>query len=260
MRLENKVAVITGGAGGFGRATAIKFAEEGAKLSLVDLNKSGLEETKALILGKNPDCQILLHTADVSKEEDVKGFIDKTINTFNALDIIFNNAGIEGAAAPIDELQFDQFQKAVSINLNSVFLGMKYAIGFMKNHGGGAIVNTSSIGGLVALPGSCAYVATKHAVIGLTKNAAAEFGPVGIRANAICPGFVMTDLHKRVVKKLTADEVSAKAMIENNCKSTPLHRYGEPEEIADLALFLASSESSYINGMAIAIDGGFTIL
>lgn len=260
MRLENKVAVITGGAAGFGRATAIKFAAEGAKLSLVDLNRDGLEETKAIILEKNPGCEVLLQTADVSKEEDVKRFVDSTIKAYNALDIIFNNAGIEGAAAPIDELEFEHFQKALSINLNSVFLGMKYAIGFMKNHGGGAIINTSSIGGLVALPGSCAYVATKHAVIGLTKNAAAEFGPAGIRANAICPGFVMTDLHKRVVRKLTADEEGAKAMIENNCKSTPLRRYGEPEEIADLALFLASAESSYINGMAIAIDGGFTIL
>jgi NAD(P)-dependent dehydrogenase (short-subunit alcohol dehydrogenase family) len=260
MKLQGKTAIITGGAAGFGRATALKFAKEGANLMLADLNEEGLKETKAMILGNSPEIKVSLYKADVSSEEDVKGFVEATTAEFGALDIIFNNAGIEGFATPLADMPFDLFKKTLAINLHSVFLGMKYAIAYMKDHGGGAIVNTSSIGGLVALPGSSDYVATKHAVIGLTKNAAAEYGPDGIRTNAICPGFVMTDLHKRVLKGLSCDDAEvAKEMIKSNEMGTPLRRYGEVDEVADLVLFLASSDSSYINGLAVAIDGGFIV-
>jgi NAD(P)-dependent dehydrogenase (short-subunit alcohol dehydrogenase family) len=262
LKLKGKTAIITGGAAGFGRAAALKFSAEGAaNLSLVDLDAAGLADTKNAIARCSPGCHVTLFTADVSKEEDVKAFVGDTVGACGALDILFNNAGIEGFSSPLDEMPFELFRKTMAVNMDSVFLGMKYAIAFMKTHGGGAIVNTASIGGLVALPGSSDYVASKHAVIGLTKNAAAEFGPLGVRANAVCPGFVMTDLHRRVVSAHSSnDSEAARVMIENNKSSTPLKRYGEPEEVADLVAFLASGESAYINGVAVAIDGGFTIL
>lgn len=260
-KLSGKTAIITGAAGGFGKAAALKFASEGASLTLVDLNEKGLVETRAELENKYPECQVLLAQADVSDETAVRGFVEKTVQHFDSLDIIFNNAGIEGYAANIADMPFDMFKRDLSVNLHSVFLGMKYAIGFMKEHGGGVIINTASIGGLVALPGSCGYVATKHAILGLTKNAAAEYGKFGIRANAICPGFVMTDLHARVLKGFSGgDPEEAKRIAAQNEKATPMGRYGTPEEIADLVLFLASAESSYISGTAIAIDGAFTVL
>ncbi len=260
-KFSGKTAIITGAAGGFGKATALKFAAEGANLTLVDLNEGGLEKAKAEILEQCPACKTLLVQADVSVEADVKNFVDKTIEAFNSLDIIFNNAGIEGHSAMIADMPFDKFTRDLAINLHSVFLGMKYAIGYMKDHGGGVIVNTASIGGLVALPGSCGYVATKHAIIGLTKNAAAEYGKFGIRANAVCPGFVMTDLHKRVLQGHSGGNAEVvMQMIAHNEEATPMRRYGTPEEIADLVVFLASPESAYVSGTAIAIDGAFTVL
>lgn len=260
-KFSGKTAIITGGAAGFGKATAFKFAAEEANLTLVDLNDEGLQMAKKEILEMYPDCKVLDIKADVTDEAAVKGFVDATVSTFGTLDIIFNNAGIEGATANIADMSFELFKRDLSVNLHSVFLGMKYGIGYMKDHGGGSIINTASIGGLVALPGSCGYVATKHAIIGLTKNAAAEYGSIGIRVNAICPGFVMTDLHKRVLIGLAGGDIEkSKEISANMAKTTPMARYGEPEEIADLAVFLASSDSSYINGVAIAIDGGFTVL
>jgi len=261
MRLKGKAAIITGAAAGFGRASALKFAFEGARLTLVDRNAQGLAETLTMVKANYPDAKILTVAADVSKEADVKGFVDATIKEYGALDIIFNNAGIEGTSAFIADMPYADFVHDLGINLHSVFLGMKYAIAYMKDHGGGTIVNTASIGGLVALPGSVGYVASKHAIIGMTKSAAAEYGPSGIRANAICPGFVMTDLHIRVINgHAGGDQEIIKKMYENNAASTPLKRYGEIDEVADLAVFLACPESAYINGVAIAIDGGYTIL
>lgn len=260
-KLAGKTAVITGAAAGFGRMTALKFAAEGANLVLVDLNEKGLQETKIKIQQDNPQCKTIEITADVSDETAVKRFIQEAISSFGSLDILFNNAGIEGEAGNITDMPFEMFKRDLSINLHSVFLGMKYAIEYMKDHGGGAIINSSSIGGLVALPGSCGYVATKHAVIGLTKNGAAEYGKDNIRVNAICPGFVMTDLHKRVLLGLSDnDPEKAKELSANMAKSSPMNRYGEVDEVANLVLFLASPDSSYINGVAIAIDGGVTIL
>ncbi len=259
--LSGKTAIITGAAAGFGKATAVKFAAEGANLTLVDLNENGLAETKKEIEAKYPACKTLVVKADVSDEAAVKGYTEDTIKTFNSLDIVFNNAGIEGHTAFTADMPFDKFKRDLSINLHSVFLGMKYAIRYMKDNGGGTIVNTSSIGGLVALPGSSSYVATKHAIVGLTKTAAAEYGKKNIRVNAICPGFVMTDLHARVLKGLSGGAPEdIEKMVEQFSNSTPMGRYGTPEEIADLVLFLASADSAYISGVSIPIDGGFTVL
>jgi NAD(P)-dependent dehydrogenase (short-subunit alcohol dehydrogenase family) len=260
-KLSGKTAIVTGAASGFGKATALKFAREGANVTLVDLNESGLREAQKEIAEKYPACRTLLVKADVSNEDDVRGFVEKTVEIFSGLDILFNNAGIEGYSAKIADMPFDMFKRDLSINLHGVFLGLKYAIGYMKDHGGGSIINTSSIGGQFALPGGCNYVAAKHAVIGLTKNAAAEYGSVGIRANAICPGFIMTDLHRRVLQNASGgDPGEFSRLKKKNEDATPMGRYGEPEEIADLVLFLASSDSSFINGDVIEIDGGFGIL
>jgi NAD(P)-dependent dehydrogenase (short-subunit alcohol dehydrogenase family) len=260
-KLGGKTAIITGAAAGFGKATALKFAAEGANLTLVDLNEKGLLETSEEIKAKHPACKILVVKADVSDEAAVKGYTEDTIKTFNGLDIVFNNAGIEGHTAYTADMPFDKFKRDLAINLHSVFLGMKYAIAYMKDHGGGAIINTSSIGGHFALPGSSGYVATKHAIVGLTKTAAAEYGKQGIRVNAICPGFVMTNLHARVLKGLTGGAPEdVEKLVQHFSDSTPLGRYGTPEEIADLVLFLASAESAYISGASIPIDGGFTVL
>ena len=262
MKLKGKTAIITGGASGFGRASAIKFVQEGAiNLLLVDLDVPGLEETKRLLLEINPDVNVILTKADVSKDEDVKAYTEEATTNFNALDIVFNNAGIEGVSMPIDEMPFEEFSKTLSIDLNSVFLGLKYALGYMKDHGGGSIINTASIGGLVALPTSVGYVASKHAIIGMTRNAAGEYGKYNIRTNAVCPGFVMTELHRRIVVRASEKrDISMDEVVEINSAKTPMGRYGEADEIADLVAFLASDEAKYITGQAIAIDGGYVAL
>jgi len=262
MKLEGKTAVITGAASGFGKATALKFAEEGvSNLMLTDLNEGGLGETKEAVAAIQPNTKVECRKADVSNEADVKGFIDESVKLFKSLDIVFNNAGIEGFSSPIDEMPYDLFRKTIAINMDSVFLGMKYALGYMKTAGKGSIINTASIGGLVALPESIDYVAAKHAIVGMTKNAAAEYGRYGVRVNAICPGVVMTELHKRVIAaQASHGSAESEMLIERNRQSVPLGRYGEVREIAETVCFLASDDSSYINGVAIAIDGGYTVL
>ncbi len=260
MRLQNKAAIITGAGGGFGRATAIKFAKEGARLSLVDLNETALRETEGIVKKAMPQAEILCTKADVSSEGDVNAFIDATVQRFGALDILFNNAGIEGITAPIDEMPFDLFQRDLAINLHSVFLGMKYAIAHMKNHGGGSIISTASAAGIIAFPFSSGYVASKHGIIGLTKAAAVEYGAANIRTNAICPGAAMTELHKRTARQFAKTEEEAEAFYQANAENVPMKRYAKVEEIADAAVYLASDESSYVNGISLMVDGGFTIV
>ena len=262
MKLKGKNAVITGAASGIGQATALKFAREGvANLTLADLNEAGLEGTKKEVLAIDPKIGIQLHTSDVTQEQDVKAFIDDTVQTFGSIDILFNNAGIAGGSHPIDEMPFEIFQRGIAINLYGVFFGMKYALGYMKAAKKGSIINTSSIGGLVALPGSADYVAAKHGIVGLTKIAAAEYGPYGIRTNAICPGPVVTSLYKGII---TADAAAASInpddLFDRDKKMIPFRRPGEVEEVANLVSFLASDEASYLSGSIIAIDGGYTAM
>lgn len=260
MRLENRVAIITGAAGGFGRATALKFAKEGAHLSLVDLDENKLRETAKLVREVVPEAKVICIKADVSSEEAVINFVDATIKEFQALDIMFNNAGIEGAIAPIDEMPFELYKRDLAINLHSVFLGMKYAIAYMKKHGGGCVINTSSTAGVKAVPTNAGYVSSKHGILGLTKTAAAEYGPCNIRVNAICPGAVMTDLLQRAATELSGGEGNVKEFSDKASQNIPLKRFGRPEEVADAVLFLASDESSYINGAELMIDGGVTVM
>ena len=260
MKLKGKNAAITGAASGIGQASALKFAREGiASLTLADLNEAGLEETRKEVLAIDSKIGIRLHAANVSQEQDVKGFIDDAVRSFGAIDILFNNAGIAGGSYAIDEMPFEVFHRAISINLFGVFFGMKYALGYMKAAKKGSIINTSSIGGLVALPNSSDYVAAKHAIAGLTKTAAVEYGPYGIRTNAVCPGPAITNLYKGIMAAdAAASNVTPEDLMERDRKMIPFGRQGEAEEIANLVSFLASDEASYISGAIIAIDGGYT--
>lgn len=256
MRLKEKVVIITGAAAGIGRAAALKFALEGAKLTLADLNEEGLNETVELIKQQNPGTDTVIVKADVTKEEDVQNYVNITVQQYGRIDALFNNAGDAGPAAPIGDYDNKMFKKIVDIDLYGVFLGLKYVINVMKNQGSGSIVNTSSAGGIGALENSSPYVASKHGVIGLTRNAAVEYGNMGIRVNAICPGFINTDMVKGVAAKQFPD--NPQQFYDQRTTGIPAGRFGEPEEIANLVSFLLSDEAIYINGSVITIDGGFS--
>jgi len=256
MRLKDKVVIITGAAAGIGRAAAVKFAREGAKLTLVDLNVKGLEQTSELVKQHNPGTEAIIVKADVTKEEEVQNYVNITVKQFGRIDGFFNNAGDAGPAAPIGDYDNEMFKKIVDIDLYGVYLGLKYVINVMKKQGSGSIVNTSSAGGIGALENSSPYVASKHGVIGLTRNAAVEYGKMGIRTNAICPGFINTDMVKGVAAKQFPD--NPQKFYDEITAGIPTGRFGEPEEIANVVSFLLSDEAVYINGNVIPIDGGFT--
>lgn len=253
MDLKDKVAIITGGSGGIGVATAKLFAEEGAKVVLVDLNAQALDEAaKELQLDPN---QYLLVAADVSKEENVANYVKQTMDKFGRIDVLFNNAGIEGKSAPIAEQTAENLDNVLNVNIKGVFFGMKHVLPIMIEQKTGSIINTSSIAGWIGFPGISPYVASKHAVIGLTKNAALEYAQTGVRINAISPAPIET----RMMRSVEAGQNPEKAeeMRKAYTEAIPMKRYGEPEEVAELALFLASDRSSYITGTTILIDGGY---
>jgi NAD(P)-dependent dehydrogenase (short-subunit alcohol dehydrogenase family) len=243
-RLEAKVAIVTGAGSGIGRATALRFAGEGAKLIVADV--TGAENDTAKTIGANA---VAVH-ADVSKSADVRALIDAARSRFGRLDVIFNNAGIEGTQAPTADYSEENFDRVISINLRGVFLGIKYAIPLMLESGGGSIINTASVAGLVGFPGLSAYCASKGGVVQLTKTAALEYAAQNIRVNAICPGVIWTPM----VQRLTGDDEDAKAAF---VAMEPVNRLGTPEDIAAMALYLASDEAAFVTGAALPIDGGF---
>ncbi|MCJ8008673.1 SDR family oxidoreductase [Lederbergia wuyishanensis] len=253
-RFENKVVIITGAGSGLGQASALQVAKEGAKLSLVDLNNKGLEETKKLILESVPDADLLLITADVSKEEDVKNYVKQTVDTFGKIDGFFNNAGIEGKQNLTEDYGSDEFSKVVSINLNGVFYGMKYVLEIMKNQGFGSIVNTASVGGIRGVGNQSGYAASKHGVVGLTRNSGIEYGQFGVSIKAIAPGAIMTPMVEGSLKQMDPDnwEEVGKQFVEPN----PMKRFGKPEEVGYLVAFLLSDQANFINAAVIPIDGG----
>ncbi len=253
-RFDDKVVIITGAGSGLGRAAALQIAKEGGTLSLVDVNRNGLEETKKIILEVVPNARILLITADVSKEEDVKNYVEQTVDSFGKIDGFFNNAGIEGKQNITENYSSDEFHKVVSINLNGVFYGMKYVLAVMKKQGYGSIVNTASVGGIRGVGNQSGYAATKHGVVGLTRNSAVEYGPYGITTNAIAPGAIMTPMVEASLKQIDPDnwEEVVKQFVEPN----PMKRFGKPEEVGYVVAFLLSDEASFINGAVIPIDGG----
>jgi len=250
MKLKDRVAVITGAGAGIGRATALLFAEEGAKVVVDDIVVDVGEETAKLIREKGGEAVFV--EADVSKTQDVERMIQTAIDTYGRLDILHNNAGIEGERRSIRKYHEEEWDRVMGINLKGVFLGSKYAIPHMLNQGGGVIVNTASVAGLVGMTHVPAYCASKGGVVLLTKSMALEYAKKNIRVNCICPGGVLTPLFERSVG--TATELADKIR-----KQWPIGRWAKPEEIAQAALFLASDQSSYMTGAALVIDGGWTV-
>lgn len=253
-RLDNKVALITGGAQGIGMAGVLKFSSEGAIVIIVDINHRAGEKLANYII--NSGRKALFICANVSDGEEVNKAVDKVRSTFNRLDILYNNASIylpekDGKITEIDEDVWDQI---INTNLKSIYYFCKYSIPLMINSGGGSIINTSSSAGLIGIPNCDAYTATKGATIALTRSLAVEYGPLGIRVNCIAPAAIKTKmLNSSSLKDRNFDEEMFLKL------RTPLRRYGNPEEIANIALFLASDESSYLNGEVIVADGGITI-
>jgi NAD(P)-dependent dehydrogenase (short-subunit alcohol dehydrogenase family) len=250
-RLENKVAVITGGAGGIGTATAKLFLEEGAKVLLVDLSEDNLKKVADELASNN----LSYCVADVSKETDVKHYVQEAVNKFGKIDIFFNNAGIEGGVSPAVDYPVDTFDKVIAVNLRGVFLGNKYIAPQMND--GGSIFITSSVAGLTGFPGLVAYVASKHGVIGLMRTFAKELAPRGIRVNTINPAPVNNRM-MRSIEAQAAGGGDAESVKESFVSGIPLGRYAESEEIAQLALFLGSDQSKFITGTTNPIDGGMT--
>lgn len=253
-RFEGKVVLITGAGLGLGRAAAQQLAREGAKLSLVDLSGEYLEETKKIILDEVPTAEILLVTADVSKEEDVINYVEKTVERFGRIDGFFNNAGIEGKQNLTENYGSDEFRKVIDVNLNGVFYGMKHVLKVMKKQGSGSIVNCSSVGGIRGVGNQSGYAASKHGVIGLTRNSGIEYGQFGININAIAPGAFMTKMVEESLKQMAGDnwEEAGRQFVSVN----PMKRFGDPKEIGYLVAFLLSDEAKFINAAVIPIDGG----
>ncbi len=246
--MQGKTVIITGGGSGFGREVALKLAKKGTNVSVVDISKEHGEETVRLC--KELGCDAIFIQADVSKVEEVKSYVSQTIDHFGKIDLFFNNAGISGSGVRTIECSVEEFDAIVDVNLKGVFYGLKYVVSEMLKTGGGIIVNTASLGGLVGMPTLGAYSATKHAVVGLTKTIAGEYGREKIRINAIAPGTNETPMVKSFPKE------AIKAMAEE----VPMGRLGQPHEVADVACFLLSEESSYIHGATISIDGGVAAL
>ncbi|HEX4922923.1 MAG TPA: SDR family oxidoreductase [Bdellovibrionales bacterium] len=245
---NGKVAFITGAATGIGRATALAFGKAGAQVAVVDLNTDSGLRTVHMIQDADGKAEFI--QCDVSKAEDVKRAIDQTIKLFGRIDYAFNNAGIEGAQAFTPDCTEKNWDEVININLKGVWLCMKYQIPRMLAQGGGAIVNCSSVAGLIGFPGIPAYVASKHGVIGLTKTAALEYAKSNIRVNAISPGVIQTPMIDRFVH--------GEAQIQNQLVAgEPVGRVGQPEEVAAAALWLCSDSASFVTGHSLAVDGGW---
>lgn len=253
-RFENKVVLITGAGSGLGRSAALQVAKEGAKVSMVDLNLKGLEETKKAILAEVPKAELILITANVSNQDEVKQYVDQTVEKFGKIDSFFNNAGVEGKQNLTEDFGIDEFDKVVGVNLNGVFYGLKYVLKIMKEQGHGSIVNTASVGGIRGVGNQSAYAASKHGVVGLTRNSGIEYGQYGVSVKAIAPGAIMTPMVEGSLKQIDPVnwEEAGKAFVEPN----PMKRFGKPEEVGYLVAFLLSEQANFINAAVIPIDGG----
>lgn len=251
---ENKVVIITGAAGGIGKEAANGFALAGAKVVMVDLKEEALRQTAADLGLKEGG--FLLVAADVSNEQDVQGYVDRTVEKFGRIDVFFNNAGIEGAISPLADYPTDKFDAVVGVNLRGSFLGMKYVLKVMEKQQGGVIINNSSIGGLRGMPGTSAYVSTKYAIIGLTKTAAIEYAPKNIRVNAVCPSPVNTQMMRSIEAGVNSDRPDTAK--DNFTSMIPLGRYGETADIINAVMFLADEGASFITGVALPVDGGMS--
>jgi 3-hydroxybutyrate dehydrogenase len=248
--LNGKVALVTGAASGIGRATALTFAREGAKLVIADMNEDGGQQTAHMIT-ENGGEATFVHV-DVSNATEVKAMISKAVETYGRLDCAHNNAGVtQRDYPPTGEYPEDDWNRVIAVNLTGVWLCLKYELQQMAQQGGGAIVNTASAAGLIGLAGRAAYVASKHGVVGLTKTAALEYAKQGIRVNCVCPGYIRTPMVEYVIQH------EGPQLEEQMAAREPIGRLGKPEEIAETVVWLCSDAASFVTGHAMAVDGGW---
>lgn len=248
-QLDGKVSLVTGGGAGIGRVTALMLAAAGSSVAVVDVDADGSAATAEAI--RRAGGQATAFVADVSDSSDVQAFVDGTVDAFGGLDIAFNNAGVEGVPAATHDCTDENWARTLAVNLTGTWLCMRAEIPHMLARGGGSIINCASIAGLVGFPGIPAYVASKHAVVGLTRTAALENAQTGIRVNAVCPGVI----HTAMIDRFTGGDPAAEAAL---IAGEPIGRMGTPEEVGATVLWLASDGASFVTGQAIAVDGGWT--
>lgn len=246
--LTDKSLIVTGGGSGMGREASLLLAARGAKVTVVDLAEENGKATVKTITEAGGTAQFV--RADVTNEDDAAAMVKAAVDTYGGLDGAFNNAGIIGPSGKVDEFSLDNWNKVLTVNLTGVFVSMKAELSYLKDHGSASIVNTASTAGLMAYPNLPAYVASKHGVVGLTKQAAVDYAPLGVRINAVLPGSTMTPLAK---ESFADPELKAKAE-----SAQPIGRLGEPEEIAEMAAWLLSDASSFVVGGVFTVDGGVT--
>ncbi len=251
--LNGKIALITGAAGAIGLATARLLAARGATIAATDISGADFGALRQAVTDVD---RLLIVEADVTDEADFAAAVEATVKKFGTIDIFFNNAGIEGPVAPIPDFPVEGFRKVMEVNVTGIFLGLKLVIPVMAKAGRGSIINSSSVAGLTGSPGLCAYVASKHAVLGLTRAAAVEWGAKGIRVNCINPGPIESRMMASIEEG--ASPGAAAAVHDGFAALIPMKRYGTPEEVAGVVAFLASDDAGYVNGAAYAVDGGMT--
>jgi NAD(P)-dependent dehydrogenase (short-subunit alcohol dehydrogenase family) len=254
MDFKGKVALITGAGNGIGRATAVGFARDGARVVVVDRDTAGGEGTVGIIRQQGGEAMFV--AADVTKSADVQAYVKAALDTYGTIDCFHNNAGIEGNVSPTAEYDEEMFDTVMGVNVKGVFLGLRHVLPVMLKQKRGAIVNTASVAGLVASPGMPAYVASKHAVIGLTKTAAGEVARSGVRVNAVCPGPIDTRMIHSLESMLSPNDPGS--IGERYQSNIPIGRYGTAEEVANVVLFLCSDLASNITGAQYVVDGGRT--